>query len=79
LYRFERPEKGGRTLKGAFDAETESDWSYVGVSGNWGGGGNTDYLRDGDSNIPPGDGECCYREKDWPAVRKVPFGTSRAE
>lgn len=79
LVSFWTHEKRRRTRKGDFDAETESDGSHVSIGGNWDGGGNTNYIRDGNSDIASGDGECCHREEDRPAVCKVSYGSSHAE
>lgn len=61
------------------DAKAENSGSYIGVSGNWSGCSNTDYLRNADSGVGAGNGVRRDREKDWPAVREVPFGASRSE
>ena len=79
MYGFERPKKGRAYTKGAFDAETESVGSYISFSSNWDDGGNSDHLRNGDSNIAPGDGDGGHCEKDRPAVCKMPYGPSGPE
>jgi len=61
--------RGGRTPKGAFNAETETDRSSIGISGNRDNGGGTDYFRDRDNHVATGDGERRHRKKDRPAVR----------
>ena len=73
------PGKERDVYQGAFNAETESIGSYIGLSGNWDCGGNSAYLRDGGGCIKSGDGKSCDRERDRPAVHEVPYGTSRIE
>ena len=72
-----RKRKG--VYQGAFDAETESVGSYIGLSGNRDGGGNSAHLCDGGRCIKSRDGKSCDRERDRPAVHEVPYGTSGTE
>ena len=78
LYKFQNAPEG-LTLKGGCDAETESNESYIGASGNWNGGGSTHYLRDGHSDLASGNGESGYRQEDRTTVRKVPYGGAHPE